>query len=50
MRPSPILPPTPITVRSGRYQRSMNEVNVSRVAARTDSLVPMMSRPSGWSP
>ena len=25
----------------------MNEVNVSRVAARTDSFVPMMSRPSG---
>ena len=45
-----MLPPTPTTVRSGRYQRSMNDVNVSRVAARTVSFVPMMSRPSGWSP
>ena len=45
--PPPMLPPTPTTVRSGRYQRSMNEVNVSRVAERTDSFVPMMSRPSG---
>ena len=50
VRPSPIRPPTPTTMRSGRYQRSMNDVNVSRVAARTVSFVPMMSRPSGWSP
>ena len=27
----------------------MNDVNVSRVAARTESFVPMMSRPRGWS-
>ena len=26
--PSPTLPPIPTTVRSGRYQRSMNEVKV----------------------
>ena len=47
VRPSPILPPTATTIRSGRYQRSMNDVNVSRVAARTVSFVPITSRPSG---